>query len=374
MIRSVAGRLPKNAATRSWLKRGMAAAIREYRLVWMDGNHRTASGLSRYWGTGEGPPPEVEPGHFDAIFRAFAAKHGLEPSVFQDQYRAGVIHDADLDAYFKHDRATRESGHDTSYRLDGLAADLATVDLNTLLYKTERDIAELLEGQFRGRAVLNGTEETADAWHRRSEERRRLMTERMWDEEAGMFFDWNIRTSEQHRYESATTFYPLWAGLATPEQARRLVESALPVFEAPGGLVASSERSRGPISEERPPRQWDYPNGWAPHQMLAWVGLIRYGYRDDAERLIYRWLYTITRNAVDYNGLIPEKYDVVARTHEVFAEYGNVGTRFAYITKEGFGWMNASYQVGSGLLSDPLRKQLDELTPPEELFGEREDN
>lgn len=33
------------------------------------------------------------------------------------------------------DRGVRESGHDTSYRLDMKAADLGTVDHNALLYK-----------------------------------------------------------------------------------------------------------------------------------------------------------------------------------------------------------------------------------------------
>ncbi len=59
---------------------------------------------------------------------------------------------------------------------------------------------------------------------------------------------------------------------------------------------------------------------------------------------------------------------MVKRSHEVFAEYGNVGTKFAYITKEGFGWMNASYQVGLELLPPDLRTRLDRLFPPEWLF------
>jgi neutral trehalase len=33
------------------------------------------------------------------------------------------------------------------------------------------------------------------------------------------------------------------------------------------------------------------------------------------------------------------------------AEYGNVGTKFSYIAPEGFGWMNASFQVGTNYLS-----------------------
>ena len=86
--------------------------------------------------------------------------------------------------------------------------------------------------------------------------------------------------------------------------------------------------------------------------MLIWPGLQNYGFDDIAHRLIYRWLYTITRNAVDYNGTVPEKLDMVDRSHEVFAEYGNVGTQFAYITKEGFAWMNAPYEARACAHSD----------------------
>jgi alpha,alpha-trehalase len=36
---------------------------------------------------------------------------------------------------------------------------------------------------------------------------------------------------------------------------------------------------------------FSYPTAWPPHQMLAWCGLERYGYAQDAQRLAYRWLY-----------------------------------------------------------------------------------
>jgi len=101
---------------------------------------------------------------------------------------------------------------------------------------------------------------------------------------------------------------------------------------------------------------------------MIWKGLLKYGFVKEAQELIYRWLWMITRNAVDYNGTIPEKYDVVACTHKVYAEYGNVGTEFDYITTSGFGWMNASYQLGLSLLKDELRRQLDLLTDPNKIF------
>ena len=49
---------------------------------------------------------------------------------------------------------------------------------------------------------------------------------------------------------------------------------------------------------------------------------------------------------------------------EVFVEYGNVGTKFDYITPEGFGWMNASFETGPNFLSTNARANLEALKPP----------
>lgn len=60
-----------------------------------------------------------------------------------------------------------------------------------------------------------------------------------------------------------------------------------------------------------------------------------------------------------------EKFDVVRRSHDVYAESGNVGTTFASITFEGFGWTNASSQIGRTFLAEPLRAKLNALVPPD---------
>ncbi|MCL4704099.1 trehalase [bacterium] len=361
--------LPKEAASKAWLKGVLAAAIQEYRNVWMNPDRLTKIGLSRYFDSGFGAPPEVEPGHFDVVFAAYARKQGMATGEFETAYRAGKLKVPELDAYFVHDRAMRESGHDTSYRLEKLCADLVTVDLNSLLYKIERDIAKMIEEEFSG--VLNfgkGKPERSADWRKAAEKRRELMNRYLWNAERGLFFDYDFVQNRQTNYESATMFYPMWAGVASKEQAESLVKNALPLLEMPGGIAGSTEASRGAITPEHPPRQWDFPNGWAPHQMLVWQGLINYGHKSHAQRLVYRWLYTITFNAANYNGTVPEKFDVATRSHQVFAEYGNVGTKFSYITREGFGWTNTSYQLGISLLSQELRDNLNRLIPPEWIF------
>ncbi len=380
MALAVYAHLPKNTDSKNWLKTVISASIEEYHQVWMNEDRLTETGLSRYYGNGIGPPTEVEPGHFDAIYAPYASMFGLDISSFEAKYKSGAIEVRELDRFFVHDRSVRESGHDTTYRwyLNGdRCADFVTVDLNSLLYKIELDIGRVIDREFGG--VLEGSGgniENSSTWYARARKRKALIHQYLCNEDCGMFFDYDFINQIRHTYVSATTFYPLWAChkddprsyLVTRDQASRLVQAALPLLEMPGGVAASSEASRGPLSDMRPARQWDYPNGWAPHQMLIWQGLLNYGFEEIAFRLIYSWLYTITRNAADYNGTVPEKLDVVNRSHKVFAEYGNVGTEFDYITQEGFGWMNASYQVGLKLLPPDLRSYLERLVPPERIF------
>jgi len=67
---------------------------------------------------------------------------------------------------------------------------------------------------------------------------------------------------------------------------------ALPLFEVKGGLVSGTEASRGLITLSRPNRQWDFPFGWAPHQIVSWIAFEKYGFKEEARRCCYRWLYT----------------------------------------------------------------------------------
>ena len=353
-----------------WLRKALEAAIKEYEQVWMEqGKRLSPNGLSRYYAEGIGIPPETEPGHFKEILQEFAEKHGISVDSFVTQYQAGDLRDPEADLYFRHDRSVRESGHDTSWRLDNRAAHLNTVDLNSLLYKYEKDFEFLIDDYFDDEFTTSwGKTYTEDYWEEKSERRKKLMNQFLWDEEAGSFFDYNFRTSRKTGYVSATNFYPLWAGIPSEEQADKMVENLMQDLKARGGILASSQASVEKTATNRVQRQWDYPFGWAPHQMLLWQGLLRYEYKEEAYELIYRWLWMITRNAVDYNGTIPEKFNVVDATHKVYAEYGNVGTKFDHITTSGFGWMNASYQLGLELLPEEYKKKLNQLVPPGKLF------
>lgn len=331
-----------------FLRNAVLAAMKEYHSVWAtEPRLDPITGLSRYRPEGWGVPPETEPTHFTHILTPYAEKHGMTFKEFVRAYNTRQVIEPELDEYFLHDRAVRESGHDTSYRLEHVCANLATVDLNSLLYKYEVDIARIIRTHFKDKLAIPHefrTEATKDietessaVWDRRARKRKQRMDQLLWDPEKGMYFDYDTVKQERTNYETATTFWAMWAGLATPAQAAELVSKALPRFENFGGLVSGTEESRGAVSLERPNRQWDYPYGWAPQQMLAWTGFLRYGYQDEAERLAYKWLYMITKAFVDFNGVVVEKYDVTRPIdpHRVDAEYGNQGTDIKGAPREG---------------------------------------
>ena len=97
---------------------------------------------------------------------------------------------------------------------------------------------------------------------------------------AGTLLDYNFDDGQRSTYRYATTFYPLWAGLATDAQARAIMTN-LGQFEKPGGIAMSLQETKG---------QWDYPFGWAPIQLLAVEGMRRYGHNVEADRVSAEFL------------------------------------------------------------------------------------
>ncbi len=352
-----------------WLRKKLEICIQEYETVWMENGKRLVeNGLNRYFAQGIGLPPETESGHYDGILKPFAEAANLSISEYEKLYYHRKIENKTLDAYFVHDRSVRESGHDTSYRIEGNCAHLNVVELNAMLYKYETDFAELIALYFDNYFEYNNKIYNKKYWAKKGESRKKLMNRLLWNEQESCFFDYNFKTQKQNIFLSATSFFPLWAKIATQEQADKMIERCLPKLVFLGGIAGCSEEALSTVSKDQMQRQWDFPNGWPPHQMIIWQGLINYGYEEKAQELIYRWLWTITKNASDYNGTVPEKFDVVSASHKVFAEYGNQGTDFEYISREGFGWMNASFQLGLSLLNEDLKTKLNQLINPNELF------
>ncbi len=104
------------------------------------------------------------------------------------------------------------------------------------------------------------------------------MDELLWEPERGCYCDYRFSDGHRSALFSAAAFYPLFAGMCSPERAAQVV-SMLPLLEMPYG-VACCEKTGGLLG-----LQWDYPNGWACLQYIVVMALRRYGYKRDAQRI-----------------------------------------------------------------------------------------
>jgi alpha,alpha-trehalase len=329
----------------AWLQRAYNLAAQDYQM-WIHEPHLAGrTGLSRYYDFGSGPAPESlkdETGLRRKVIAYFlfhpelARTYVVRNSDNGPKYDVQVCDAADLveragcdsagtvelsPDYYKGDRSLRESGFDITFRFGPYGAathHFAAVCLNSLLYKTEKDLEQI------SREL--GKEEDAKTWEGRAEQRKALIDRYLWDGKRGLFFDFNFDTGERSTYEFLTTFYPLWAGLATQDQARA-VDGNLKLFEQAGGLATSTQNTGG---------QWDYPYGWAPLHLLAVEGLRHYGYDADANQISYKFLSTVLEN-YRREGTIREKYNVVTRSSE---SQVNAGYNINVV---GFGWTNGVF-------------------------------
>ena len=360
-------------ADKAWLERAYADLDKDYGMWTRDPHLAGQTGLSRYYDFGEGPPAEAvqdETGFYRKVAQYFflhpvqaddyvvEMNAGTTQSVAGSPYSLQVCEVSTTMAraecekakpfklsadYYKGDRSMRESGFDVSFRFGPFGSathHYAPVCLNSLLYKTEKDLEQM--------SLWLGHAEDARKWNKRAEDREKLITRYLWNQQQGLFFDYNFQTSQVSNYRYASTFYPLWAGLATPEQAKA-VAGNLKIFERPGGL---------PMSTEETGAQWDLPYGWGSIEILAIDGLRRYGFNTDADRVSYEFLSTVADN-FGRDGIIKEKYNVVTRSSEAHVELGYE------MNVVGFGWTNAAFlELLHGLPQEMVERLEKEQSQP----------
>jgi alpha,alpha-trehalase len=356
MVMALCDALPDPKTKRLWLEQSYPYIQRDHEM-WTHGEKLAGNtGLSRYYDYGEGPVPEIATMHdsyYRDVFRylqaslqarEYLAEPGKSPAKLigptftfeacqQNAGERGSCEKSPVNQftadYYKGDRAMRESGFDISFRFgdfSGSTHHYAPVCLNSLLYKEEMDMASI--------SKLLGKTAEADEWTQRAQHRKELIDRYLWNPQAGMYFDYDFIEGKQSKYQYATTFYPMWVGAASPEQAKAVLAN-LKTFEHTGGIAMSPYETGV---------QWDLPYGWAPVNFIDVESMRRYGFKQDADRAAHEWIDTVAKNYRQDN-TIREKYDVVSGSKEFRATAGY---------KEnvvGFGWTNAvvlefAYELG----------------------------
>lgn len=294
------------------LRRQLGWMIKEH-AFWMAGEHvvpaggaarrvvRLADGslLNRYWDDLDRPRDE---------------------SWREDVALAGRVPARDARALWRDIRAAAESGWDFSSRwlADGRnletirTTQLVPVDLNALMFGLEQAIA--------AKAVELGESDVAADFAERAAARARAISDHLWHEEGGYYADFDFNGGYSSDRLTAASAFPLFAGLATAPRAAQTA-TALQQLLRPGGLMTTLDDSG---------QQWDAPNGWAPLQWIAIIGLRRYGETQFADTIAAHWM-SMVESHYAATGQLFEKYDVTTCS---------AGSGGEYATEIGFGWTN----------------------------------
>jgi alpha,alpha-trehalase len=334
---------------RAWLERAYELAQKDYS-TWTRPEHLAGStGLARYFDYGSGPVPEMsdDSTYYPDVIRWLMAhpKEGgegflVKGSEHPDAAEAARLRQSSCDLqasavcmrawaggyrlskdFYVGDRAMRESGFDPSFRFgpfSGATHHYAPVCLNSLLYRYERDLAHMAHLLARPNDALH--------WNHRADLRSAAMQRYMWRAKEGVFADFDYAHARTSSYAYVTSLYPLWAGVATREQAAEMVKQ-LNLFERPGG-VSMSNTNTG--------LQWDEPFGWAPTNWIAVAGLEATGHRAEAARIARAFDATVDAGFAR-DGTIREKYNVVSGDADVQVSTGYKANVI------GFGWTNGVY-------------------------------
>ena len=163
-------------------------------------------------------------------------------------------------------------------------------------------------------AARLGHAAAAQLWQERANLRQQRMQALMWDAKRGAFFDYDYTRQELSPVFSCASFLPLWAGVASPEQAAKTV-ALLPRLEQAHG-VSTCE----PGTARAELYQWDHPNAWAPTTWQMVQGLKRYGYNTEAKRIAQKYVSAATAIFAK-TGTLWEKYNAVTGDIDVVDEY-----------------------------------------------------
>ena len=221
------------------------------------------------------------------VYPALAAYHGW--------WSANRDHDGDGLCEYGSTDGTRiaaawESGMDNAVRFDSATMVMShegawslnqeSVDLNAYLYAEK--------GYLAGMADLLGRPDEADAYRRDAGLLARRIRDVMWDEESGYFYDVEMDSGRPVRVQGPEGWIPLWAGVATPEQARRVAA----VMMDPARFAATVPLPT--LSMARP--EFDPADGywrgpvWLDQAYFGVRGLERYGLTAEAGELRARLL------------------------------------------------------------------------------------
>ncbi len=273
---------------------------------------------SRGGGFGENMHKPVVAQHAALISQRLGNAEWVRPhlqkiGLFVDRYLESHVHTETGLAYWQSDFAVGVDNDPAIFYRPGKST--ASVFLNSLLYRELLALAFLLEEL--------GDVQEAIRRRRRAQDLAAAVTTHLWDERDGTFYsadlalrpvdpgDWLHRGAPRSwsslllRIDSWPSFLPLWAGIASREQADRMAERVRDprTFRATYGVRSLSRLEKMyDLRASNNPSNWLGPV-WGITNYMVFRGLVKYGLDEDAREIAEKTVRLFGRDLETSGGL-----------------------------------------------------------------------
>ncbi|MFA9392763.1 MAG: trehalase family glycosidase [Prolixibacteraceae bacterium] len=258
-----------SSVDKGWLLKCYNAALQEY-AFWnnastkVNGNNATTiEGLSRYGYM-------ADTASLASVYKGISHRFPELPEMTENEkikFGADII-------------AECGTGMDFTWRYQQRCTDFVSVDLNSNLYVYEKNFS-----WFENILGLSPSQN----WDSLAQIRKERINKYCWDEERGLFTDYDFVNTRLNPVASMAMFWPLYFGVATQEQAARSV-NALDFMQSEWGIRATE------LVEAPYKLQWDGNAVWAPVQLMAYGALKKYGFDIQANKVAETYLNLVSKN------------------------------------------------------------------------------
>lgn len=304
---------------------------------WVYSNIQYLEDELNYW-LGKKTVKIIENGEEYVLAHFCADSLGPRPESYrEDIHTAAIFNDSKKRQEVYNDlKAGAESGWDFSSRWifdqnGGTNANLSyietrrvlPVDLNSFLFMSFDCIAKLY-------FIINNPKRSI-YWNEKAVKWKKAIDKLLYNEEDGIWYDYDIKLRQHRKGFYPTNFAPLWSKAFDAIEGLNLGKSAAKylldnhIHDYVGGIPSSFLPSG---------EQWDFPNAWAPAQSIVIEGLENSGNlaaSKEARKLAERWVQCNMKGYNKHEAMF-EKYDA-----QTFGAFGGGGE---YEVQSGFGWTN----------------------------------
>lgn len=272
--------------------------------------------LLRYYAPTAGPRPEsyYEDYHTSLYFNTSESRQD-----FYVELKSAAESGWDFSSRWFIDANGDNTGHLTNLR----TVDIIPVDLNAIFANALQNVAYF-------RSIL-GHPHIAARWGSLARLWRNNIEEVFWNEEVGVWLDYDVVNQKHRNYFYPTNLSPLWMQTVSRKNMRIHAPRIVQYIRNCGVL---SYHGGVPASLLRTGEQWDLPNSWPPLVSIVVNGL-RALETAESKLIAFQLAQDYVRachKGFQEHGQMFEKYDA-----EHPGQYGSGGE---YTVQEGFGWSN----------------------------------